>query len=241
MLNAMIKLRNHGLFGLLTYTYVISLFPKSDLIRALILVPILLYSIVVLDKLNPKVEVFKLSYLDILLGVLSAIPYILIIYEVRSFTVLIPITLLLLSLYFFHERKSMWGNVVGTAFISALSFILTLFLNNPFYLIIPSFWTLYTFTQALYVEYKIPYRKLDRKVLMVSWSISLFLLITLSLYLNVFLMLLALIEPSVRFFKPGEKLKSSKEIRSLGRGGMKRDLLFVTLTVVTSYLVFFRV
>lgn len=237
----MIRFRNHGLLGLVTYTYFLSLFPKSNWVRALILVPILLYTIVVLDKLNPKIEVFKLSSSDILIGVLSALPYILIVYEVRSLTVLIPISLLLLSIYFFHERKSMWGNVVGTAFISALSFIFTSFLNNPFYLIIPSFWALYTFTQALYVEYKIPYRKLSNKPLMMSWSISLLLLVTLSLYLNVSLMLLALIEPSIRFFRPGEKLKSPKEIKSLGRSSMKRDLIFVSLTIATSYLVLFRV
>ncbi|MFP3233470.1 MAG: hypothetical protein RXR08_07200, partial [Sulfolobaceae archaeon] len=54
--------------------------------------------------------------------------------------------------------------------------------------------------------------------------------------LNTPLLLVSLIEPSTRFLRPGEKLKSPKEITLLGRKGSKRDVIFVVLLILLSLL-----
>ncbi|TRM78206.1 hypothetical protein DJ524_10265, partial [Sulfolobus sp. D5] len=78
--------------------------------------------------------------------------------------------------------------------------------------------------------------KLDKKVVEVSWVISVIILIILSVKTP--LMLITLLEPSTRYLLPGAKLSSAKEIGKLGRRGIKRDIFFVILLILTGTLTF---
>ncbi|WP_016732136.1 hypothetical protein [Saccharolobus islandicus] len=228
------KVRNHALYFLGVLTYVVALLPflSVNLVKALVLIPIIAYTLPIMEYLQPKIMSLKIGYKDILVMIPPIILYIFLPYnEIRIVYVLIPLVLMLLTLALYLTKYTMWGNVIGTAFEASISIVWGLFINNPLFLIPSIYWLLYIFTGALYVEYKIPYRKLDKRVVQISWVISLALLIVLSLKNPI--TLITLIEPSTRYLIPGEKLKSPKEIRELGKRGSKKDILFVVLLTIT--------
>ena len=225
--------RNHGLYTVGVFSYIISLIPFSgiNLVRALILLPIALLTLIVADYLQPSLMSFRIRAKEIVLSALLAIPYLFAI----NIYLLIPLTLLVLTIVAYWKRKLMIGNVLGTVFIASLSFAWLGFVSNS--LILPSvYWLLYILCGALYVEYKLPIRKLDRRVVQLSWLASLAILILLTMKSSLLLMLLTVIEPSSRFLFPGDKLASMKDVGKLGRRGAKKDVLFIALLIFTSVL-----
>ncbi|ACP45181.1 conserved hypothetical protein [Sulfolobus islandicus Y.G.57.14] len=226
------RVRNHALYFIGILSYIVSLIPffGINVIRALLLIPVIAYTLPILEYLQPKIMILKINYKDILLILLATMPYIFI--KINIY-IIIPIVLLIVTFIFYFNKNTMWGNVLGTTFIVSLSLVWALFESN--YFLIPDiYWILYIFTGALYVEYKIPYRRLDKSIVQASWVLSLIILTLISL--NTPLLLVSLIEPSTRFLRPGEKLKSSKEIALLGRKGSRRDIIFVTLLILLSLL-----
>lgn len=230
------RVRNHALYFIGILSYIVSLIPffGINVIRALLLIPVIAYTLPILEYLQPKIMILKISYKDILLILLATIPYIFIKIDIY---IIIPIVLLMVTFIFYFNKNTMWGNVLGTTFIVSLSLVWALFESN--YFLIPDiYWILYIFTGALYVEYKIPYRRLNKAIVQTSWILSLIILTLISL--NTPLLLVSLIEPSTRFLRPGEKLKSPKEIALLGRKGSRRDIIFVTLLILLSLLSLFH-
>ncbi|BDB99535.1 hypothetical protein [Saccharolobus caldissimus] len=226
------KVRNHALYFIGILSYIVSLIPffGINIIRALLLIPVIAYTLPILEYLQPKIMVLKINYKDLLLILLATIPYIFI--KINLY-IIIPIVLLIVTFIFYFNKNTMWGNVLGTTFIVSLSLVWALFEDNYFF--IPEiYWILYIFTGALYVEYKIPYRKLNKTIVQASWVLSLIILTLISL--NTPLLLVSLIEPSTRFLRPGEKLKSPKEIAPLGKKGSRRDIIFVALLMLLSLL-----
>lgn len=229
------KVRNEALYGLGVLSYIVSLIPflGVNLIKALVLIPVIAYNLPIMEYLQPRAMSLKLEKKDILLAILAAIPYLFML----SYFLTIPAALLVLTFLFYYLRNTMIGNVVGTTFVVSLSIAWAYFVHAS---IIPAiFWTLYVFTGALYVEYKIPHRKLRKEVVIVSWIISVIVMTILALKFFTPLLLIALIEPSTRFLSPGEKLKSMKELANLGRRGIKRDFLFVALLAILPLLSIF--
>ena len=226
------RMRNHALYFIGILSYIVSLIPffGINVIRALLLIPVIAYTLPILEYLQPKIMILKINYKDILLILLATMPYIFI--KINIY-IIIPMALLTVTFMFYFNKNTMWGNVLGTTFIVSLSLVWALFESN--YFLIPDiYWILYIFTGALYVEYKIPYRRLNKSIVQASWVLSLIILTLISL--NTPLLLVSLIEPSTRFLRPGEKLKSSKEIALLGRKGSRRDIIFVTLLILLSLL-----
>ncbi|AHC52094.1 hypothetical protein SUSAZ_09375 [Sulfolobus acidocaldarius SUSAZ] len=227
------KVRNHALYVVGIMSYVVSLIPFYNLnfFRTIILIPILAYTLPILEHLQPKVMVLKLSKVDYILIILASIPYLFI---KQSILLILPISLILLTFALYYFRNTMWGNVLGTTFLSSLSIVWNIFVYNSF--LLPSlYWILYILVGALYVEYKIPFRKLSKGVVQEAWVISVIILVFLSLYVfKVPLLLLSLIEPSLRFIRPGQKLGSMKELARLGKKGVKRDSLFIALLSILS-------
>ncbi|MCH4814680.1 MAG: hypothetical protein QXY87_10210 [Saccharolobus sp.] len=226
------KVRNHALYFLGVLTYVVALIPflSVNLVKSLILIPIIAYTLPIMEYLQPKIMSLKIGYKDVLLIIPPIIPYIFLPYDEIVY-VLIPLALMVLTFTLYLTKHTMWGNVIGTAFEASISIVWGVFINNSLFLIPSIYWLLYIFTGALYVEYKIPYRKLDKRIVQISWIISLVLIIGLSIRNPI--TLITLIEPSIRYLIPGEKLKSPKEIRDLGKKGSKKDILFVVLLAIT--------
>ncbi|QGA54093.1 hypothetical protein GFS03_05670 [Sulfolobus sp. E5-1-F] len=227
------KVRNHALYFLGALTYVVALIPflTVNLVRTLILVPIIIYTLPIMEYLQPKVMSLKIGYKDILLMIPPIIPYVFLPYNEQSVYILIPLALMLLTFTLYLAKYTMWGNVIGTAFEASISIVWGLFVYNFLFLIPSIYWLLYIFVGALYVEYKIPFRRLNKRIVQISWIISLISLIALSLKNPI--TLITLLEPSTRYLIPGEKLKSTKEIKDLGKRGSKRDMLFVALLAIT--------
>ncbi|MCI2414715.1 MAG: hypothetical protein MPF33_05630 [Candidatus Aramenus sp.] len=67
-----------------------------------------------------------------------------------------------------------------------------------------------------------------------SWLSSVLVWVTLSVSYPI--LLLTLVEPSIRFLFPGQKLGSMKEIATLGRKGARRNVLLLVLLVGLSLL-----
>lgn len=225
--------RNHGLYFVGASSYVVSLIPFSgiDLTRALILLPIVPLTLLVVEYLQPSLVNVRIRVKEIVLSALVSIPYLFAV----SIYLLPPLIILLLTIISYWKRNLMIGNVLGTTFISSLSFAWLSFVNNS--IILPSiYWLLYTLCEALYVEYKLPIRKLDKKVIQLSWLISLIILGLLTAKSSLLLMLLTTIEPSLRFFFPGNKLSSMRDVSKLGKRGAVRSMIFIILLILTSIL-----
>ncbi|BFH74578.1 hypothetical protein SJAV_25220 [Sulfurisphaera javensis] len=223
------KIRNHALYFLGVLSYIVSLVPfEINWLRAIILIPIIAYTLPIMEYLQPRAMSLKIRDKDILLIIPAVVPYL---FMNLNIYLLIPISLLILTFLLYYLKATMWGTVVGTAFEASLSIVWATFVNNLLFLLPSIYWLLYIFTGALYVEYKIPFRKLSKKAPQISWFISLLLLFFLSIKFP--LTLVSLIEPSFRFFNPGDKLKSVKEIKDLGKNGSKKDLIFLGVLTIT--------
>jgi len=186
------RVRNHALYFIGILSYIVSLIPffGINVIRALLLIPVIAYTLPILEYLQPKIMILKINYKDILLILLATMPYIFI--KINIY-IIIPMALLTVTFMFYFNKNTMWGNVLGTTFIVSLSLVWALFESN--YFLIPDiYWILYIFTGALYVEYKIPYRRLNKSIVQASWVLSLIILTLISL--NTPLLLVSLIEPS---------------------------------------------
>ncbi|ARM76893.1 hypothetical protein [Acidianus manzaensis] len=224
-----LKVRNEALYGVGVLSYIVSIIPfiGINLFKALILIPILAYNLPIMEYLQPKAMVLKLGKKEILLAILAGIPYLFFL----NFFAIVPVFLLLLTFFLYYKKNTMMGTVMGTTFVASLS-IFWAYSVHAFF--VPAiFWTFYIFAGALFVEYKIPYRKLKKNDVIFTWILILIILLILSMKFD-YLLLLALIEPSIRFLLPGDKLKSMKELPELGKRGAKRDLLFVALLIVFS-------
>lgn len=228
------KIRNEALYGLGILSYLVSLIPflQINVLKALLLIPLILYNLPIMEYLQPKAMTLKIGKKEILLTILAALPYVFMI----SYFMIIPALLIGLTFLFYYLKKTMIGTVLGTTFVSSLAIVWAYFVQAS---VVPAiFWTLYVFTGALYVEYKIPYRKLKKQIVITSWIISILVLALITIRFFTPLLMITAIEPSFRFFFPGEKLKSMKELADLGRRGIKRDFLFVSLLIVLSLIKF---
>ena len=226
------RVRNHALYFLGVASYVVSLIPfvKVDALRALVLVPIIAYTLPVMEYVQPRAMSLKLGYKDIVLIIPALLPYV---FMKPNIYILLPASLLVLTFLLYFTKLTMWGNVVGTAFEASLSMVWGTFVNNPLFLTPSLYWLLYVFNGAVYVEYKIPFRKLDKRVVQVSWLISLPLMLFIGMRAP--LLFLTLVEPTIRYLKPGEKLKSPKEIKELGRKGSKKDMAFLAILAISYF------
>lgn len=223
------KVRNHALYFLGVLSYLLSLVPfEVNWLKALILIPIIAYTLPIMEYLQPRAMSLKIGVKDVLLIIPAVIPYL---FMKLNIYLLIPLSLLILTFILYYLKMTMWGTVIGTAFEASLSIVWGAFVNNSMFLLPSIFWLLYIFTGAVYVEYKLPIRKLSKKAPQISWFVSLLILIILGIKFP--LTLLSLIEPSFRFFNPGEKLKSMKEVKDLGKNGSKRDMMFIVILIVT--------
>ncbi len=225
--------RNRGLYFVGVLTYIVSLLPivGVDPMRAVLLIPLGLATLAATECLRPRAASGRLGPKEGLIITLISVPYLALALLEPPFLLSVPAAFLLTTLLLYNANLQAWGNVTGTALIASLSFVWGGFIG-PTFLVAYLYWTLYVFTGAVYVEYKLPFRRFSPNSVRLSWVVS--LLTVAPLTVNHPLLALALVEPSFRFLRPGERLSSPKEIRNLGRKGLWKDLLFLTLLAATS-------
>lgn len=216
--------RNEAAYFLLLLTFVLAAASRPSL-TALVFLPAVFLHGFTIDKVLPRVLSRKLTVREVLLLAVNAAPY------VYFFTplALIPATAFLLSIVLSYARSNVLPQLMGTVGISLLYLPLVQIFGGVrvidlgVYLV----WATYTLVEGIYVEYKLPYRRVTENQLRISWLSSL-ALNAISVAISP-LLVLPLIEPTIRFMKPGEKLSSPAQIRELGRRGAKRTLLAFAL------------
>ena len=220
--------RNDAAYFILLLTYILAVASRPALV-SLIFLPIIALHGVTIDKTLPKVLSRKIGLTEIGLFALNSIPYL------YFFTplVFIPATAFLLTIILSYTRSKMLPQLAGTLGLALLYLpLVQIFggwsmLNLGVYLV----WSTYTLVEAIYVEYKLPFRKVSVNQLRLSWVASL-VLNSFAVIINP-LLVLPLIEPTIRYINPGGKLKSASEIKDLGRKGIKRTLLvFILLLLI---------
>ncbi|BDC17595.1 hypothetical protein [Acidianus sp. HS-5] len=220
--------RNDAAYFILLLTYILAVASHPALV-SLIFLPIMALHGFTIDKTLPKVLSRKIGLTEIGLFALNSIPYL------YFFTplIFIPATAFLLTIILSYTKSKMLPQLTGTLGLALLYLpLVQIFggwsmLNLGVYLV----WSTYTLVEAIYVEYKLPFRKVSINQLRLSWVASL-ILNSFAVIINP-LLVLPLIEPTIRYINPGAKLKSASEIKGLGRKGIKRTLLvFILLLLI---------
>ncbi|BAB65746.1 hypothetical protein [Sulfurisphaera tokodaii] len=216
--------RNDAAYFLIILTYVLAVVSHPSLI-SLIFLPVMILHAFTIDLILPKVLSRKIGAKDIAILAVNTIPYI----YFFTLLILIPALAFLLSIILSYTKSKILPQLIGTVGISLLYLPLVQIFGGinivdiGVYLV----WTTYTLTEAIYVEYKLPYRKVSIKQLRASWLTSLLINVISIIIFPLFV--LPLIEPTIRFMKPGEKLKAASQIKELGRKGLKRTILVFSL------------
>ena len=145
------KVRNHALYFIGILSYVVSLIPffGVNVTRALLLMLVIAYTLPIIEHLQPKVMTLKIDYKDIMLILLAVIPYIFVEINNVIIYIIVPIVLLILTLTFYFNKNTLWGNVLGTTFVVSLSLVWALFEGNQF-LIPDIYWILYIYLRGPY-------------------------------------------------------------------------------------------
>jgi hypothetical protein len=219
--------RNHAAYFLLSLTYILSLVSRPSMILLAILPLVGLHGYTV-DATYSKMLSRKLGVKEVLLLTISVIPYLFLLNEFF----LIPGVVFLLAITFSYLKVNVVPQLLGTMGLTLL-YLPWVALRGRVgeeALLLFLLWNSYTFTEALYVEYKLPFRGINLWYLRASWLVS--LLVTISLIPVEPLSLVALVEPTIRFMWPGGKLEKASQIRELGRRGSKRTLLFFSILLV---------
>ncbi|QIW23607.1 hypothetical protein EWF20_05175 [Sulfolobus sp. S-194] len=216
--------RNDAAYFLIILTYILAVASHPSLI-SLIFLPVMILHAFTIDLILPKVLSRKIVTKDIGILAVNTIPYI---YFFTSL-ILIPALAFLLSIVLSYTRSKILPQLVGTVGISLLYLPLVQIFGgiNIVDLGVYLIWTTYTLTEAIYVEYKLPYRQVSIKQLRVSWLTSLVINVVSIIIFPLFI--LPLIEPTIRFMNPGGKLKAASQIKELGRKGLKRTILVFAL------------
>ncbi|BCS93069.1 hypothetical protein [Metallosphaera javensis (ex Sakai et al. 2022)] len=222
------RTRNHGAYFMLLLSYILAL---AGSLKPLLLViaPLVALHAVTVDLTYSKMLARKLGKTDLSLMIINAIPYL---FLFRPYF-LIPATIFLLSIILSYAKVNVLPQILGTLGLSSLMLPWISLAGTVTILDISVYvvWCAYTVVEALYVEYKLPFRKIGANVVRGTWAI--FLLVGGAFSFLFPPLALSLIEPSIRFFKPGEKLRSASEIRELGKRGSKRTIALFALLAFT--------
>ncbi|MEL9970543.1 MAG: hypothetical protein QXR57_07415 [Metallosphaera sp.] len=221
------RTRNHGAYFMIILTYLLTVTASLKTL-VLVILPIMILHALTVDLTYSKMLARKLSKLDLVLMGVNAIPYVFLFRPL----LLIPASIFLLSIILSYSKVNVVPQVLGTLGLSSLllpwiSIVRGIsLLDVSVYLI----WCSYTLVEALYVEYKLPFRKLGARAVKIGWLTSIAIN---ALFVPFFPpVALTLIEPSVRFLRPGNKLSSATEIKELGKKGSKRTGLLFTLLLI---------
>ncbi|MEM3831983.1 MAG: hypothetical protein QW128_00055 [Thermoprotei archaeon] len=218
--------KSTGVLLLIIMTYMLALISSSKMIYSLIIFLLSILHTITIDKLRSKVLNNELNIIDWFLILLNMIPYIFL-FNVFLF---IPGAFYIASVIMAYLKVREWSNVLaltGSAslYLPWVEIMGVIKFTN---IVIFAIWVSYSFTESLYIEYKLPYKTISANYVRNVWFPLLLVLIFLSAFQPI--LILSLIEPTIRFFKPGEKLKSGSEIKKLGRKtGIQYSLVLIIL------------
>ncbi|MGC8947855.1 MAG: hypothetical protein ACP5OK_00780 [Thermoprotei archaeon] len=222
----MIAVRSTGALLLIIMTYILALTSSSKIIYVPIIFVLSILHTITVDRLRSKVLARELNVVDWILILFNMVPYIFF-FNIFLF---IPFTFYIAAIAMAYLKVREWPNILALTGAASLylPWVGIMGYIKPVNIIIFIIWISYSFTEALYVEYKFPYKTIDANYVKYTWISLLPILIFLSTSQPI--LILSLIEPTFRFFKPGEKLKSGAQIKELGRRtSMRYSLILIIL------------
>jgi|ECHhosMinimDraft_1075155.scaffolds.fasta_scaffold00110_6 hypothetical protein len=221
------RVRNTGSFSLMVLTFAISIPGFRTFSTLMVLMGLAIFHAFSLDRVYSNALIARLKLEDLLIIAINCIPYVLFL----NLYLLIPVSLLITVLLLPYLRVKMWPAILGSTAVASLYLPWVVILKEDLYFNIPLYliWILYSLNESLYVEYKLPYRKVEKAEIKVLWLLSLLAIVPLSL-INA-LILLTLIEPSLKYFNPGSKLEKATQLRELGHRGLI-SLLLLTILII---------
>ncbi|BBG23780.1 hypothetical protein [Sulfuracidifex tepidarius] len=220
--------RNDAAYFMLLLTYALAVVSRPTLV-SIVFLPVMVMHGFTIDKVLPNVLSGRIGVKDLGLFVLNTVPYL------YFFTplIFIPAAAFLLSILLSYAKSRILPQLSGTLGISLLYLPLVQVFGGANEIDIGAYlvWATYTLGEAIYVEYKLPFRRVIANQLRVSWLASLLLdVASVAVYP---LFILPLIEPTIRFMMPGDKLKAASQVKELGKRGIKKTLLVFFLLVLT--------
>ncbi|AWR98408.1 hypothetical protein [Metallosphaera hakonensis] len=221
------RTRNHAAYFMILLTYVLFVVAAPRLID-LIIAPLMILHAVTVDLTYSKMLSRKLGKRDFGLMALNAVPYLFLF----RLTLLIPALIFSLSIILSYSKINVIPQVLGTLGLSSLllPWISIAQSVTPLDVAVYMVWCAYTLVESIYVEYKLPFRNLRAGIVRIVWALSLLICVITSLAFPP--VLVSLVEPSIRFMRPGEKLRSASQIKELGKRGSKRTILLFALLAV---------
>ncbi|AWR95254.1 hypothetical protein [Acidianus brierleyi] len=222
------RITNTGALSLIFTTFLFSAFLTSKFLILTELIPLVLLNGFTIERLYSRLLSRKFCKFDYFLIALNSVPYLL------FFTVylIIPLIFIIFAFITSYLKIKIIPTLFGTYSIVSLYLPWSAILYEINIKVISIFvlWFLYTLTQSLYVEYKIPFRKISKNTVRLAWIISLFTIVYFSLYIPI--ILIGLIEPSIRFLNPGNKLSSAKDIKNLGWKIARRTIILMLVIII---------
>lgn len=187
------------------------------------------YALYFFDKVQPKLAARRLGPGDVLLSLPLALPLLLLGQPLAA----MPSALLLSAALAAAYRGDVgWANALGTGFVASLSIVWG-YINNAYTPAPQALWTTYALAEALYVEYKAPFREVGKWIPLTAWALG---VIAVAPFVPSPLYAIPLAEPTLRYISPGPKLSSPREMTALGRRLAKRTAVFFALLATATAL-----
>ncbi len=226
----------HGLMSSLILSLVLSLGLSSKI--SIISLMVIINAIIDIYCFNYlRLRINKIKVKDIALVTLLLIPYIILVK--LTLYLILPVSLLIIYLASSLRKKYVLTNISGSSFLSSMSLVwlsMISYVKTYQFLIILS-WIMFTLTLASIVEYKLPFRKID-KIKTVGYTLPLVVIAIALTYLisgNYYFVTLYLF-PLIALSLSGNKIINIKEIKKIGRIGMYSSILFVLISIFIYHL-----
>jgi len=185
-----------------------------------------------------KSRVIKITPKLVLLAAILVIPYLVFIKAYNIYLIL-PLSLLFIYALFSYKKRLDLSYIAGSGFVSSISLIWYLMIRSniesyTFATILS--WTIFAVVIAIIVEYKLPFRKIDKVLLVGSTSaiISIGAAITYLITKN-YIMLAMYIPSFIAVLLSGDKLKNIMEIKRVGIEAMYSNIVFVAFALFIAY------
>lgn len=231
-----------GTFILSLATIIIMNRWSVNLVRVILVLGLVILNAVSLTRVHYRL-ISRPRPMDYLLFLLNVLPYSYVLYPNPPLWLIIPITpLLVFILEALRGRgRGALANIAGTALLASTYTPLYVIMGGSFSIIIlyvALTWLAYHTFSAVYVEGKLPFRRIKPWLSTVTWFTLMIPIVVIAIvFMGNVLLIIPLIEPSIRaVYAAGEgKINASElrvRIRRIGYGSLVESVVLMALLVV---------
>ncbi|MCE4607862.1 MAG: hypothetical protein F7B61_02745 [Caldisphaeraceae archaeon] len=228
---------SYGLVSLMGFSLVIAVaLSRRFLIATWITVANAIADIFAFNYMKSRVS--KITPKLALLAAVLIIPYLVFI-KAYSLYLILPLSLLFIYAVFSYKKKLGLSYIAGSGFVSSISLIWYLMIcsdvESYVFATILS-WTIFAIVIAIIVEYKLPFRKMNKVSLVGSTSAIISIGATITYLLTKNYVMLAMYVPSfVAVLLSGGKLKNVMELKRVGINATYSNIAFIVFALLIAY------